>query len=572
MLRSFDRVSRRYFTRLGLLLAGCFLFGCVPALWCIPPSVVFNGVAAVLDTGSTTLNHPKGVVVDNAGNVFIADTAHSQLVKLTPAGNAGVFIITGTSLSSPEGLALDDSGNIYVADTGNNRVVKLSAAGVASPVDLGGLSLSSPRGVAVDASGNLYIADMGNNRIVKVTTGGVGSAVSISGLGTALSAPTGVAVDSFSNLYIADSSNSLVVQVTSAGAGSVASTGSLTLNTSQAVAVDASGLVYVADTSNSRIVELMASSVGFGQLQVGASSGTSLTLPFTVNSATTVGGVQALTLGVASLDFTLGAGTTCTNGTTNTTCNVEVTFLPLAAGLRQGAVAFFDQSSALLAVFPIYGTGGAPLAVLSPGTAAVSTGGVSLNYAFAAATDGAGNIYVANYTGNNVVKIAAGGGSSSVVSTGAYTINEATGVAVDGAANLYIADYGHNRILLVKSDGVTSVLSITGLGTAINQPAGIALDAAGNLYIADWGRTRVVKVTPAGAGVVVSTGSITLTGIWSYWSGSRPERQYQHRRSRRQPCRESSSVRRGLLGHCYRTHSDQPAGSGIGWQWQPVHR
>ena len=265
--------------------------------------------------------------------------------------------------------------------------------------------------------------------------------MSISGLGTTLSAASGVAVDSFSNLYIADAGNSRVVQVSSGGAGSVATMDSLTLSTPQAVAVDASGLVFVADTSNSRVVELMASAVGFGQLQVEASSGTSLTLPFTINSATTVGSVQALTLGTPSLDFTLRGGTTCANGTTNTTCNVEVTFLPLTAGVRRGAMAFFDQSSALLAVFPIYGTGGAPLAVLSSGTAAaVSTGGVSLGYPFAAAVDGMGNIFVANYTGSNVVKIAAGGGSASVVSTGAYTINEATGVAVDGAGNLYIAD------------------------------------------------------------------------------------------------------------------------------------
>jgi len=175
----------------------------------------------------------------------------------------------------------------------------------------------------------------------------------------------------------------------------------------------------VADTANSRIAVLMVSAVGFGELPVGAISGGSFTLPFTIGVAATLGSVQALTLGAQSLDFTLGAGTTCTNGTTNTTCNVEVQFLPLAAGLRRGAVALFDQSSALLAFVPIYGIGSAPLAALSPGTSSViSTGGVSLSSPFQAAIDGAGNSYVSNYTGNNVVKIAAGGGSASVVARG----------------------------------------------------------------------------------------------------------------------------------------------------------
>ncbi|HEX6804768.1 MAG TPA: Ig-like domain repeat protein [Terriglobales bacterium] len=561
MLRPYWNVPSRCIAHIRYLLAGwvCFLFICGPTAWCLPPSVVFNGVAAVLDTGSAPLNHPKGVFVDNAGNVYIADTAHHQLVKMTPAGDASVLIITGlsTGLSAPERLARDDSGNLYVADTGNNRVVLVTSAGAGSVVNLGGVTLSAPRGVTVDAAdnlyiadtgnnriikipsggaaavltitglgtglsapmglaadaaGNLYVADSGNNRIVQVTNGGAGSALSISGLGTALSAPAAVAVDSFANLFIADSGNNRVVKVTSGGAGSVLSTGGLTLNAPVGVAVDASAVVYVADTANSRVAALMTSAVGFGELQVGASSGKSLTLPFTIGVAATLGSVQALLLGTQSLDFTLGAGTTCTNGTTNTTCNVEVQFLPLAAGLRRGAVALFDQSSTLLAFVPIYGTGGAPLAALSPGTASIiTTGGVSLSYPFQAAIDGSGNIYVGNYNGNNVVKIVAGGGSASVVSTGAYTLNEAAGVAVDGAGNLYIADYGNNRIVQVKSTGAASVLAITGLGTAINQPAGLALDGAGNLYIADWGNSRIVKVTPAGAGVVVATGSYTLT-------------------------------------------------------------
>jgi sugar lactone lactonase YvrE len=559
MSRLYLRVSRRFITRIYLLPAFlCLSFVCSPKAWCLPPSVVFNGIAVALDTGSATLNHPQGVLVDNAGNVYIADSAHHQIVKMTPDGTASVLTITGlsTGLSAPEGLALDGAGNLYVADTGNNRIVMVTPANAASAVDLTGVTLVSPSGVAIDVSGNLYIADTGNNRIVKlpsggaaaalnitglgtalnapaglavdpagnlyiadsgnnrmvqVTTGGAGSAISISGLGTALSAPMGVALDSFANLFIADSGNNRVVKVTS-GVASVPSTGSLTLNAPAAVTVDVSGVVYVADTANSRVASLMMSAVAFGEVQVGASSAKSLTLPFTIGVAATLGSVQALTLGAASLDFTLGAGTTCTNGTTNTTCSVDVQFLPITAGLRRGAVALFDQSSTLLSVVPIYGTGAAPFAALSPGTASiVSAGGVSLSSPFQPAADGAGNIYVGNYTGNNVVKIAAGGGSAAVVSTGALTLTEAAGVALDGAGNLYIADYGNNRIVQVKSTGTASVLPITGLGTVINQPAALALDGAGNPYIADYGNNRVVKVTPAGAGSVVATGSYTLS-------------------------------------------------------------
>src|SRR5690348_11583278 len=122
---------------------------CPAVLWAIPPSVVFNGVSSVLDTGSVALNHPRGVTVDNAGNVYIADTAHSQIVKVTPAGDASALTITGlgTALSAPERLALDGSGNLYIADTGNNRIVMVTSAGAGSVVDLGSVTLSSPKGV-----------------------------------------------------------------------------------------------------------------------------------------------------------------------------------------------------------------------------------------------------------------------------------------------------------------------------------------------------------------------------------------------------------------------------------------
>jgi len=81
-----------------------------------------------LDTGSAALNHPQGVAVDSAGNVFIADTAHHQIVRVIPGGNASAMTITGlsTGVSGPEGLALDDAGNLYIADTGNNRVVMVN--------------------------------------------------------------------------------------------------------------------------------------------------------------------------------------------------------------------------------------------------------------------------------------------------------------------------------------------------------------------------------------------------------------------------------------------------------------
>jgi sugar lactone lactonase YvrE len=543
-------------------------------MWGVPPSR-FLGVAQAQSTGSISLNLPSGMTVDTAGNTYIGDTGNNQIVKIDPQGNASVLAISGLSpaLSSPAGVVLDGSGNLYVADSGNHRVVKVTAAGGGSVVSMGSVTLSSPQGVALDQSGNLFVADTGNNRIVEVTAAGADSVFSITGLGTALSAPTGlavgvtgnlyiadsansrvvivaaggaagsavsitglstaldtpkgVAVDAQGNIYIADTNNNRIVLVTPAGAGSPLGTGAVTLSAPKGVGSDIFGTIYVADTSNNRSMTVAPSAVGFGHLQLGTSSGVTQTLPFTVNVATTLGAVKAFTFGTESLDFTVGAGTTCTAGTTNTTCTVDIQFLPLAPGLRRGAVVLYDNGTpqAPVVTVPLYGFSDAPLAALAPNTATlISTGGVVTYYPFQMALDGAGNMYVGNYvlSGSNpkVVKIAAGGGSASVVTPTGFTLEAVCGVALDGAGNLFIGDHANERIVVVTPGGVASELAISGLSPTLGEPTELAFDAAGNLYIADYSPNgRIVKLsslvvagsTSSGVGTVISTGSYSFS-------------------------------------------------------------
>jgi sugar lactone lactonase YvrE len=536
----------------------------------------FQGVVSALSTGSVTLSLPADMTVDTAGNVYIADTGDNQIVKVTPQGAASVFAISGlgTALNSPTGVAIDGSGNLYIADSGNNRVVEVTPAGSGSVVDTSAVTMNSPRGVAldpsgdifiadtgnnrivevpaggaaavfsitglgtalsaptgvaVDASGNLYIADSANNRIVTVTAGGTaGSVLTINGLGTALSNPTGVAVDSVGNVYIADTSNSRAVTVDASGNGSVVNTGSVTLGQPKGIAVDISGILYIADTSHSRAVAVAMSAVGFGHAQMGTSSAITLTLPFSIGS-TTLGAVKAFTFGAQSLDFTVASGNTCTSGISDTSCSVNIQYLPTAPGLRRGAVVLYDTATPpnpMLTV-PLYAFSDSPLAAMSPNVATVvNTGGVTTSFPFQLAIDGVGNIYSGNYEGANVVEVPAGGGSASVVNTGGETLQYPTGVALDGAGNLFIADNVANQIFVVTPGGAGSALSINGLSTPINGPTELAFDAAGNLYIADWLNGRIVKVsslavagsTSAGNGTVISTGSYsfpggTLTGV-----------------------------------------------------------
>lgn len=90
---------------------------------------------------SAVLNNPNGVAVDAAGNVYIADTSNSRIRKVTPDGiistiaGKGTFAYSGdggpassAALYFPRGVAVDAAGNVYVADTSNHALRLLTPA------------------------------------------------------------------------------------------------------------------------------------------------------------------------------------------------------------------------------------------------------------------------------------------------------------------------------------------------------------------------------------------------------------------------------------------------------------
>lgn len=149
------------------------------------------------------------------------------------------------------------------------------------------------------------------------------------------------------------------------------------------------------------------------------------------------------------------------------------------------------------------------------------------------ALDGAGNLYVADFTNCRVRKVSGGtittvAGSSVCGFSGdggqatSARLSNIYGVALDNAGNLYIADYGNCRIRKV-SGGIISTIAGTGLcafggdgGPATSAdlyaPFSVALDSAGNLYIADTGNCRVREVSGATINTVAGGGGCGFSG------------------------------------------------------------
>lgn len=480
------------------------------------------------------LDGPTGLALDAAGNLYFTDIFNQRVRKIdtggfitTVAGNgtAGYngdgIAATSASLNFPRGLVLDSAGNLYIADTLNFRVRRVDPFGIISTFAGNGTSgyccdgqpaidanVGRPRGLMIRGN-QLLIANGGQGRVrdVGFTSGIIntlaGSFIGYDGdgnppLASEFNSPTGMFLLSSGSFLLVDEINARVRTVSSSVVTTFA--GGFSGDNRRAIqaafvapenlSFDLFGNYYVADTGGNRIRKINAA----GQITTVAGTGVS---GYTGDSGPATQAELYTPFGVAADPFG--------NLFISDTANVVIRKVDTSGNITTFAT------------------------------------DASFNDLLSIVSDSLGNIYVAD-DGNCVVHKITSAGTISIVAgisgncgyngdgipATTALLNGPYGVALDAKGNLYLGDYNNNRVRKVNISGVISTIAGNGNcgfsgdgGSAtlamLCTPEGVAVDATGNVYIGDYSNLRIRKVNRAG-----KINTIAGTGIGGYNGNNLP--------------------------------------------------
>ena len=234
-------------------------------------------------SGPNQLDHPRGVAVDEEGNIFVIDGGNRRVQKFTRQGHllASSSERTGNrrkvNLTDPNDLAFNiTNSKVYVSDVTRIQVLNsdLTFDSMFGSKGSAKEQFVSAFGVSCDLLGNIYVSDNSNNSVQIFTSGGqflrvlqsegapsprgfvkglLGGKVPTSAVCT----PTGITIDDSRRVYVSSEHTHQVAIVSPDGqwVWSLGKEGftSGEFKRPRGIAVSNDGSVYICDFENSRV-------------------------------------------------------------------------------------------------------------------------------------------------------------------------------------------------------------------------------------------------------------------------------------------------------------------------------
>ncbi|MFN0086818.1 MAG: hypothetical protein ACKVX9_15615 [Blastocatellia bacterium] len=496
------------------------------------------------------LLQPRAVTVDSAGGIYVADTGHARVIKVT-GGSASLlrqFPPKADSSATPynnnpfsSGLALF-GGKLYIANGNAQDIARIDSPGNST-------SIAGTIGSSCDFASSTC------------GDGGPASGAAFSMLGSTGNPPlAGICADS-KGIYIPDQGSIqrgrvrylnlsgapatiAGVPIAAGNIDTIAGTGlaapfdgglatSAAFNTPTGVALDPNGNMWISDMLSSKI-----RFVNLGTTPVEIFSGTP--------------SVQAITQGViVTVNRDVGAGATDSVPAIQAGFDTPQGIFATAQGIfvadskkgqavasrRTGLIRFMNTTSSPVSFY----TGAATVTVAPGEIKTIAGGGLSssdigngptpLAAKFLAPEDIAvhpttGDLYIADAGNKAVRKIVRATGVVSSLVLPAGTNDQYTGIGFDPQGRLLVANPGANSILREKTpgsgagaNGFDTILS----GAPLNRPRDVAGGPDGSLYVTNPGDStplsagdfKVLKINTATVPATVTV----LTGSTSGYSG-----------------------------------------------------
>jgi sugar lactone lactonase YvrE len=503
------------------------------------------------------LNIPQANVIDNAGNIYVADRNNNLIRKITPAGVVSILAGGGAPLPPPGygGLAYELVNGV------TKQIFKRVGIAAGSTNGIGTNALfKEPIGLAFNPDKTiLYVADFGNSmiRAITISTGNVttlagvvnaswnlrsdavtqGSAADGPGTSARFYGPTGMCTDSAGNIYVGEWYRSTIRKITPAGvvttiAGTIGVSGFTTgtgvgnaqFNTINDVKIDALGNLIVSDNGSCSIRKVTlptgAVSTIAGTGSAGYVDGSGNVAQFINPVGVAIdssGNILVADYGnnvVRKID-TSGVVSTC-----NLTANPTNGAAFISFDASQNAILSDIKSSYVRKITNFFNN--SDFYTTKPRLSAKFNNPIGLT------ADSSNNLYVIDKT-NKIIRVINTTTSqvSVLIDSSGNEVNiddDTTGIAINSVSNvLYIANNGATRANITKYEVSTKILSVIaggnidatpddGVGAAatFNNITGITIDANGYIYIADGYAIR--RLNPTDNRVTTIAGSILNRG------------------------------------------------------------